>query len=228
MNLDIPLYSQTMDFSCGPACVAMALKYFNFVSEMDRDLEIELWRECHAVEMKGAGRYGICAPLAVRGLHPHIITDNPGLGLIERAKTYIKANNGNEHYLEFFHDMQKRVCALNGTTQEVRKPTLKDIREALEADRVIFALVSTIIFEEDDDDIPHWIIITGEDNEILTVNNPIDEDQAKAHRPIYFADLYTNVERYQETTLISVGKKAFGKDLVPEPPLSTDYLEYTS
>ena len=23
------------------------------------------------------------------------------------------------------------------------------------------------------------------------------------------------------------GKKAFGKELVPEPPLSTDYLEYT-
>ena len=180
-----------------------------------------------AVEMKGAGRYGVCAPLAVRGLHPHIITDNPELGLIERAKTYIKANNGNEHYLEFFHDMQKRVCALNGATQEIRKPTLKDIREALEADRVIFALVSTIIFEEEKDDIPHWIVITGEDNEILTVNNPIDEDQAKAHRPIYFDDLYTNVEMYQETTLVSVGKKAFGKELVPEPPLSSDYLEYT-
>ena len=43
----------------------------------------------------------------------------------------------------------------------------------------------------------------------------------------YFDDLYTNVEMYQETTLISVGKKTFGKDLVPEPPLSTDYLEYT-
>ena len=78
--------------------------------------------------------------------------------------------------------MQKRVCALNGTTQEVRKPTLKDIREALEADRVIFALVSTIIFEEEKDDIPHWIVITGEDNAILTVNNPIDEDQAKVHK----------------------------------------------
>ena len=105
--------------------------------------------------------------------------------------------------------------------------SLVQVREALEVDRVIFALVSTIIFEEEDDDIPHWIVITGEDNEILTVNNPIDEDQAKAHRPIYFDDLYTNVEMYQETTLISVGKKVFGKDLVPEPPLSTDYLEYT-
>ena len=123
---------------------------------MDRDLEVELWRECHAVEMKGAGRYGVCAPLSVRGLHPHIITDNPELGLIERAKTYIKSNNGNEHYLEFFHDMQKRVCAINGTTQEIRKPTIKDIREALEADRVVMALVSTIIFEEEEDDIPHY------------------------------------------------------------------------
>ncbi len=112
MNLDVPLYAQTSDFSCGSACVAMILKYYNFVSNLDRDLEYELWRETNAVEMKGAGRYGVCAPLSVRGLYPHIITDNPGLGLIERAKTYIKSNGGSEHYLEFFHDMQKRACAL--------------------------------------------------------------------------------------------------------------------
>ena len=179
MNLDVPLYTQSSDFSCGSACVAMILKYYNFVSNLDRDLEIELWRETNAVEMKGAGRYGVCAPLSVRGLYPHIITDNPGLGLIERAKTYIKSNGGSEHYLEFFHDMQKRVCALNGTTQEIRKPELKDIRDALNADRVMMALVSTIIFEEEDEDIPHWIVITGEDNGILTVNNPIDDDSAK-------------------------------------------------
>ena len=129
--------------------------------------------------------------------------------------------------MEFFHDMQKRVCALNGTTEEVRKPTVKDVRAALEADRGLIALVSTIIFEEEDEDIPHWIVITGEDNEILTVNNPIDEDYSKAHRPIYFDDLYTNVEMYKETTLISVGTKAFGKDLVPEPELSTKYLEHS-
>ena len=36
------------------------------------------------------------------------------------------------------------------TTQEIRKPELKDIRDALNADRVMMALVSTIIFEEED------------------------------------------------------------------------------
>ena len=177
--------------------------------------------------MKGAGRYGVCAPLAVRGLYPHIITDTAGLGLIERAKAYIKEGKGSENYLEFFHDMQKRVCAMNGTTQEIRKPTLQEIREALQADRVLIALVSTIIFEEEDEDIPHWIVITGEENGILTVNNPIDNDESKSHRPIYFEDLYTNVEPYQETTLISVGTKSLNKDPVPEPELPTKYLENT-
>ena len=227
MRLDVPLFTQTSDFSCGSACIGMVLKYFNFVSELNRDLEYELWRETNAVEMKGAGRYGVCAPLAVRGLYPHIITDTAGLGLIERAKAYIKEGKGSENYLEFFHDMQKRVCAMNGTTQEIRKPTLQDIREALQADRVLIALVSTIIFEEEDEDIPHWIVITGEENGILTVNNPIDNDESKSHRPIYFEDLYTNVEPYQETTLISVGTKSLNKDPVPEPQLPTKYLENT-
>ena len=35
-------------------------------------------------------------------------------------------------------------------------------------------------FEEEDEDIPHWIVITGEDNGILTVNNPIDDDSSKS------------------------------------------------
>ena len=48
MNLDVPLYTQSSDFSCGSACVAMILKYYNFVSNLDRDLEIELWRETNA------------------------------------------------------------------------------------------------------------------------------------------------------------------------------------
>jgi hypothetical protein len=123
--------------------------------------------------------------------------------------------------------MQKRTCSLNGVTQEIRKPTLQDIRDSIQSDRILFALVSTIIFEEEDEDIPHWIVITGEDNGILTVNNPIDDDESKAHRPIYFEDLYTNTESYQETTLISVGTKPLNKELVPEPPLPTKYLENT-
>lgn len=227
MRLEVPHYTQTTDFSCGPACAAMALKYFNFVSEINRDLEIELWRETSAVEMYGAGRYGVSAPLTVRGLNVHIITDNPGLGLIERAKKYVKSLKGSISYLEFFYDMQKRTCSLNGATQEIKKPTLQDIREALQSDRVLFALVSTIIFEEEDEDIPHWIVITGEENGILTVNNPIDNDESKSHRPIYFEDLYTNVEPYQETTLISVGTKSLNKEPVPEPELPTKYLENT-
>ena len=88
MRLDVPLFTQTSDFSCGSACVGMALKYFNFVSELNRDLEYELWRETNAVEMKGAGRYGVCAPLSVRGLYPHIITDLSLIHISEPTRPY--------------------------------------------------------------------------------------------------------------------------------------------
>ena len=48
----------------------------------------------------------------------------------------------------------------------------------------------------------------------------------RKHTGQFFEDLYTNAERYQEITLISVGTKAISKELVPEPPLSDKYLEY--
>ena len=84
MKLEAPFYAQTMEFSCGSACALMALGHFGMAGPLDRDLEVEVWRETQAVEIGGCGRYGVAAPLALRGLRPHIISSADGQGLMER------------------------------------------------------------------------------------------------------------------------------------------------
>jgi len=225
VKLDAPFYAQTMDFSCGPACVVMALGYFNLASPLDRDLEVEIWRETNAVETGGCGRYGAAAPLALRGLRPHIICSAAGLGLMDSVHERVAGIDPGT--LEFFHVMQQRLCARNGVTEEQRQPALADIRVALSAERLVLALVSTALFPEEEDELPHWVLVTGmRDNELL-VHNPLDGAE-KAHRPVAAQALLASAARFREQSLLSVDSREWsGGEPVVEPPLPEDFLDYS-
>ena len=222
MKLSIPFYQQTMDFSCGPACIAMVLKYFDYVSEMNRDLEIELWRETSTIEIAGCGRFGISAPLALRGLHPHIISSAKDMGLMEGASSVLELDS---RVLDLFHTSQQRLCAQNETTYETRIPTLNDINQALSNERIPLCLVSTIIFG-DDEDIPHWIVITGSEGNLLTVHNPLDE-KSNNHRDIHIDDLFYTGRDFKEKTIVTVGLSSIPNAKIVEepelPPWPSDY-----
>ncbi|MDP6846115.1 MAG: peptidase C39 family protein [Candidatus Poseidoniia archaeon] len=217
MQIDAPFYTQTMDFSCGAACALMALGHFNLAGPLDRDLEVEVWRETNAVEIGGCGRYGLAAPLALRGLRPHIISTADGLGLMERVHERVAGIDPGT--LEFFHIMQQRLCARNGVTEERRKPGAADIRAALTAERLVLALVSTALFPEEDDEIPHWALVTGLRGSELLVHNPLDPPE-RAHRPVAGAALLASAVQFGEQALVTVGSRVWpdGKS-VAEPPL---------
>ena len=41
----VPFYPQTLEFTCGPACLLMAMKALNPLQMVDRKEELRLWRE---------------------------------------------------------------------------------------------------------------------------------------------------------------------------------------
>ena len=211
-----------MDFSCGPACIAMVLKYFDYISEINRDLEIELWRETSTIEIAGCGRFGLAAPLALRGLHPHIISSAKDMGIMENASSFLELDS---RVLDLFHIAQQRLCAQNGTTYETRNPTLDDIKQALSKERIPLCLVSTLLFG-DDEDIPHWIVITGVEGNLLTVHNPLDEKSA-SHRDLHIDDLFYTGRDFHERTIVTVGLSAVPNTKIVEelelPPWPSDY-----
>ena len=224
MQLDAPFYAQTMEFSCGAACALMALGHFNLAGPLDRDLEVEVWRETNAVEIGGCGRYGVAAPLALRGLRPHIISSADGQGLMERIHERVAGVDPGP--LEFFHVMQQRLCARNGVTEERRQPALGDIRAALTAERLVLALVSTALFPEEEDEISHWILVTGLRGSDLLVHNPLDPPE-RAHRPVAASALLASALQFGEQALVSVGSRAWPDgDAVAEPALPGDFLDY--
>ena len=225
MKLEAPFYAQTMEFSCGSACALMALGHYGMAGPLDRDLEVEVWRETQAVEIGGCGRYGVAAPLALRGLRPHIISSADGLGLMERVHERVTGIDPGT--LEFFHVMQQRLCARNGVTEEQRGPVLADVHDALGAERLVLALVSTNLFPEEEEDIPHWVLVTGARDSKLLVHNPLDGPE-KAHRPVVAQALLASGAKFGEQSLVTVGSREWpdGKS-VATSPMPEGFLDYS-
>ena len=78
-----PYYRQTLDFTCGPACLLMALAWADPNFHPSRIAEVQLWRESTTIFMTsglgGCEPYGLAITLAKRGLRPslHLSREGP-------------------------------------------------------------------------------------------------------------------------------------------------------
>ena len=92
--------------------------------------------------------------------------------------------------------------------------------------RLALALVSTALFPEERDEIPHWVMVTGVRGSELLVHNPLDPPE-RAHRPVAAAALLASAAQFGEQALVSVGSRAWpdGEPVV-EPALPRDFLDY--
>src|SRR3989338_10397212 len=73
MKLDIPFYSQSTEFTCDPACLMMALKYFYSEIELSKELEFDIWREAYGIGIPGCMPQGLAYSALVRGLNATLI-----------------------------------------------------------------------------------------------------------------------------------------------------------
>src|SRR5699024_4745643 len=69
--LRVPFYEQTLDFTCGPSALMMAMKALRPELILDRKLELRIWREATTIFMTsghgGCGPYGLALSAWHRG-----------------------------------------------------------------------------------------------------------------------------------------------------------------
>ena len=171
MRLDIPYYHQTLDFTCGPACLLMAMNHFAPGTGFSRAMELDLWREATLVETYGTGRYGLALAAIRRGYQVEVTENLDGVEYLAAMRAY--HTDLREDLLTLLHD-DVRTKALNlGVRQVSRTATLSDLKEAALAGRVSVLLTSTTYFPEDPG-IPHWVVFTGFDEENAYVHDPLE------------------------------------------------------
>ncbi len=93
----VPYYEQTLDFTCGPSALLMAMKVLDPGVDLSRQLELRLWRESTTVFMTsghgGCGPYGMALSAWHRGFDVEVYVEEPGVLFVDSVRSEEKGSD---------------------------------------------------------------------------------------------------------------------------------------
>ncbi|ESR26159.1 GNAT family N-acetyltransferase/peptidase C39 family protein [Lutibaculum baratangense] len=191
---DVPFYEQQTEFTCGAACVMMALAWghADWKKRFDLELETQIWREATTIFMTsghgGCGPVGLALALMRRGLFPEVWASHTGYYFLdsvrdeEKRKVMVAAQKG-----------FRREAKAAGIPVRQRRVSSADILKALDEGALVMLLISG--FRMFGKKVPHWVLALGHDASHVFIHDPWVEDEhletrsAAAKLPIPVAEL---------------------------------------
>ena len=179
-QVPVPHYQQTTDFTCGPAALMMAMKALDPDVELDRSLELRLWREATSIFMTsghgGCGPHGLALAAAERGFGVELFVTEHDVFLGSTVRNPDKR----EVMRIVEEDFRRRIDEL-GLPLQPRPIDVDELRERFDTGGIPLVLISSHrIYEER---FPHWLVITGFDDRFIYAHDPfvdIDEGETVA------------------------------------------------
>ncbi len=197
-----PYYRQTLDFTCGPACVAMALAWADPSMKPSRAVELSLWRQATTIFMTsglgGCEPYGLAVTLKKHGLSPAIHVSRKGLYFLDGVRSEEKRMVMRLTQEEFRREARELAIP---TEASLSAATLE---KALTTGALAIVLVSGYrMFSTKS---PHWVLAWGHDGRHVFIHDPfVDPDAletptATANLPIPAAE-FQRMARYGSDAL---------------------------
>lgn len=179
----VPHYNQTTDFSCGPSALLMAMKALDPKTDLSRTHELLLWREANTIYMGGAGHGGCGATgLALaahrRGFDVEVWVNHKGTLLGSKPKDKDRAKvMGLLQQADLAEMKRLRIPYRIGAR------SIEDLRGDIARGGVPVVLVNMDYIHQDPT--AHWVVVTGIDDENVTVNDPwISRDMGHTRRTV--------------------------------------------
>lgn len=173
----VPYYSQSLDFTCGPASLMMAMKALDPDLALDRTLELRLWRESTLIFMMaghgGCSPYGLALAAARRGFSAELLVSDAGPLFLDSVRSSEK-----KEVMRLVHDDFRRQTAEAGIPVRHRIFSGAALTEAL--DRGAFPVVLISSWRLYGEKQPHWVVLTGRDARFLYLHDPAVDP--KRHR----------------------------------------------
>ncbi len=199
----VPYYRQTLDFTCGPASLMMAMAALEPRSPLDRAAEIQLWRESTTVFMTaghgGCGPHGLALAARHRGFEVEVFLSEEGALFIDSVRSQEK-----KEVMELVQDGFEQETRRLSLPVHYRQLALGEMREAFDAGAIVVVLISSYrIYREK---FPHWVVVTGFDERYIYVHDPyVDEEKGKVegdsiNMPILMKD-FERMARYGKSGL---------------------------
>jgi len=169
----VPWFQQSTEFTCGPASLMMAMASLDRDIKPSQDLELDIWREATTIFMTsghgGTHPLGLALAAKKRGFEvsAYISTDKPLF--LEGVRT------GKKKEIMSTVDRQFRDRARKAKIKVVYADlTQSQIAAALKREHAVIVLISTYLM--DGKKAPHWVTVTGMDEECIYVHDPdVDE-----------------------------------------------------
>ncbi len=168
--LGVPYYPQSLDFTCGPACLMMAMRQHGYPVPLERWLELTLWREATTVFMLsghgGCSAHGLAVAALRRGFQATVVTPDTGVPFLDSVRDSEK-----KEVIQLSHETFQRELKGLGGSVEHRQFGVQDVVAALRRGAVPIVLVSGYrLYAEK---LPHWVVMTGYDEENLYLHDPL-------------------------------------------------------
>lgn len=173
----VPFYAQTLEFTCGPASLMMAMKALDKRMKLDRMLELRIWREATTIFMTSG--HGGCAPY---GLALSAIQRGYQCELFVRYDTDMFANSvRNEEKREvirivtadFLKELRHKKIPMHD-----RQISLDEMEARFRKGAIPVVLISA--YRMTGDKSPHWVVVTGFDERFVYIHEPyVDTEDGK-------------------------------------------------
>ena len=168
-RLAVPFHKQTFDFTCGPACLIMAMRYFDSRLEHTRELEIDIWRESNLVEAYATSRQGLALAAHRRGFRAFTQGNAETIELLDCLG--LALNEENRKVASTLHVDLKDRCRREKIPDTMRSVSLHDLSSWLTHDWVPLVLVDARLVGEEE--APHWVVITASEDAHVTFHYPL-------------------------------------------------------
>ncbi len=173
-----PYYAQTTEFTCGAACLLMAMAALQPQRPMAQGEEIQIWREATTVYMTAG--HGGCSPQGLalaalrRGFGARLQLSRPGSLFLDGVRSSNK-----KAVMQLVEDGFTQALAERGVEQTYGAPL--DIQATLAAGLKPVVLISSYRLTRLK--APHWVMVTGCDQTFVYLHDP-DVDHSRHRRPI--------------------------------------------
>ncbi|WP_338580785.1 GNAT family N-acetyltransferase/peptidase C39 family protein [Pseudomonas sp. MAG733B] len=176
-NIQVPYYPQTTEFTCGPACLLMAMGALQRNRLLERREELQIWREATTVFMTsghgGCSPQGLALAASHRGFRVRLQLSMTGPLFLDGVR--------NEHKKDVM-----RLVHEEFTTQLLASDVEREIGGALNLPRLLeqggqpLVLISSYRLTRSKS--PHWVIVTDCDDDFIYLHDPdVDHSQHRQH-----------------------------------------------
>ncbi|MEJ2421313.1 MAG: peptidase C39 family protein [Acidobacteriota bacterium] len=160
----VPFYEQTLDFTCGPSALMMAMKALRPGMRLDRKLELRIWRESTSIFMMsghgGCGPYGLALSAYHRGFGVDLVLNDEGALFVDSVRSADKKDVIRLVQEDMLEEIRRLPIRLS-----YAPVTLELIQERFEQGQIPVVLISSYrIYHEK---IPHWVTVTGMDERFV-------------------------------------------------------------